>query len=513
MIRASAGSGWYTAGTPSGWRWRRPRGCCPIWSRCSAGSRATTPARCTRATRSTASCTSTARRRCRTVAVGCCGCARWCTRSDGATRPPGAGLAVHRPAVLSGRAHNERVTLVGPSPPPCSSRGAAGGATRSRQLTGVAVDAEELLAGRAALLGLSPQGRISAGGATRLMRGSDGWCALTLSRPDDVDAVPALVESDDSSGRRSVAGRRALGRTTARPPTSPRAPACSACLSAVLGETPPPRHRVRRLGARAAPRDPAGPAGRRHVVDVGGAAVRTAARRAGATVVKVESAATARRHPRRAAEFFDWMNSGKLSYQSDFDQPSELAAAARRRRRGDRVVAARGAAHDAASARGDIPPRDGRIWLRITGHGTDGERADWVAFGDDAAVSGGLVGGTAEDPVFCGDAIADPLTGLHAALAVVESLRPRRRRNRRAVDGRGGRNVRRSCRAVRNSPAPQCLRPSAPAAANSARTTPPSTGWWPKGGSPHADSAGRAARRHRDRHPRRASGSSRSAAA
>ena len=28
------------------------------------------------------------------------------------------------------------------------------------------------------------------------MRSSDGWCALTLSRQDDVDAVPALIESD-----------------------------------------------------------------------------------------------------------------------------------------------------------------------------------------------------------------------------------------------------------------------------------------------------------------------------
>jgi len=70
----------------------------------------------------------------------------------------------------------------------------------------------------------------------------------------------------------------------------------------------------------------------------------------------------------------------------------------------------------------DIEPRDGRIWLRITGHGADGEQAGWVAFGDDAAVSGGLVGGTTSKPVFCGDAIADPLTGLHAALSGVESL-------------------------------------------------------------------------------------------
>ena len=65
-----------------------------------------------------------------------------------------------------------------------------------------------------------------------------------------------------------------------------------------------------------------------------------------------------------------------------------------------------------------------------------------MAFGDDAAVSGGLVGGTDGEPVFCGDAIADPLTGLHAALGVAESLEPRRRRADRTVDGRRRRNLR-----------------------------------------------------------------------
>ena len=37
-------------------------------------------------------------------------------------------------------------------------------------------------------------------------------------------------------------------------------------------------------------------------------------------------------------------------------------------------------------------------------------------------MSGGLVRGTEDGPEFCGDAIADPLTGLHAAVAVAESL-------------------------------------------------------------------------------------------
>jgi crotonobetainyl-CoA:carnitine CoA-transferase CaiB-like acyl-CoA transferase len=38
-------------------------------------------------------------------------------------------------------------------------------------------------------------------------------------------------------------------------------------------------------------------------------------------------------------------------------------------------------------------------------------------------VAGGLVGAGTQGPVFCGDAIADPLSGLEAARAVGQSLR------------------------------------------------------------------------------------------
>ena len=62
--------------------------------------------------------------------------------------------------------------------------------------TAVAVDAAELLTGRAALLDIAPRGQVSAGGATRLLPTRDRWCALTLSRPDDVDAIPALLQCD-----------------------------------------------------------------------------------------------------------------------------------------------------------------------------------------------------------------------------------------------------------------------------------------------------------------------------
>jgi crotonobetainyl-CoA:carnitine CoA-transferase CaiB-like acyl-CoA transferase len=63
--------------------------------------------------------------------------------------------------------------------------------------------------------------------------------------------------------------------------------------------------------------------------------------------------------------------------------------------------------------------------VSVTGYGRSGPAAHWVAFGDDAAVAAGLAAATGgpDAPLFCGDAIADPLTGLHAAVAALASQR------------------------------------------------------------------------------------------
>lgn len=283
--------------------------------------------------------------------------------------------------------------------------------------TGVTVDATELLTGRAALLGLAPPGRISAGGATRLLAAADGWCALTLSRPDDIAAVPALLHTDTvgpepwqaievwAAGREAaeVVGRaRLLGLP-----------------AAVLGETEATPPRVTRLGA-----NRAGRLTGLLVADLSsmwaGPLCGQLLARAGATVVKVESPTRPDGTRAGVPAFFDWMNSGKLSFAVDFDDPAMAALLAV----ADVVIEA---SRPAALARHGLGPdavvaRAGRVWLRITGHGSVGEQANWVAFGDDAAVAGGLVGYRAGTPVFTGDAIADPLTGLDAARAVATSL-------------------------------------------------------------------------------------------
>ncbi|ODQ91654.1 CoA transferase [Mycolicibacterium flavescens] len=285
--------------------------------------------------------------------------------------------------------------------------------------TGVSVDAAELIGGRAALLGIAPRGRVSAGGATRLMPSRDGWCALTLSRPDDVAAVPALIGADTVDEPWAAVQAWAADRDSADVTEQAR---LLGLPVAALAETPPEPPRVYPFGAATTTRGPSDLL----VADLSamwaGPLCGHLLSRAGATVVKVETVARpdgARNGPR---SFFDWMNAGKLSYQADFDEPDGLRALL------DAADVVIESSRPAALVRRglgptDVSPRDGRVWLRITGHGTDDERGNWVAFGDDAAVSGGLVGADGDGPVFCGDAIADPLTGLEAALAVVQSLR------------------------------------------------------------------------------------------
>jgi len=284
---------------------------------------------------------------------------------------------------------------------------------------GIAIEAASLLTGRAGLLGLTRGGRISAGGATRLLAARDGWCAITLSRSDDVAAVPALLRVDEVP----VDPWPALGRWAATHPVSAITERTGLLdiPAAGLGEVAAASPRIRRMGSRTDGRELAGLL----VADLSsmwaGPLCGQLLARAGATVVKVESPRRpdGTRYGNRA--FYDWINGEKLSYCVDFDaQPDELRellAVADIVIEGSRPggLARRGLGPDHVAA------RPGRIWLRINGY--DDPRP---AFGDDAAVAGGLVG-TAVDaglkgPVFCGDAIADPLAGLDATLAVAESL-------------------------------------------------------------------------------------------
>jgi hypothetical protein len=284
-------------------------------------------------------------------------------------------------------------------------------------LLGVEVDAATILTWRAAVMNLARPGRISAGGATRLLRTVDGWCAVALPRDDDVAALPALMEVDTVTGDPwAVLSRWAATHSTDE--VVNRARLLDIAVAA-LGEAAAEPPTVRRCGASAGPRRADGLL----VADLSslwaGPLCGQLLARAGAVVVKVESPSRPDGTRRGEPAFFDWMNAGKLSYCVDFD--SESDALHRLLDVADIVI--EGSRPAALRRRGlsaeDLAGRKGRIWLRISGYR---DQPDRPAFGDDAAVAGGLVGGGADGPVFCGDAIADPLTGLEAARAAGESL-------------------------------------------------------------------------------------------
>jgi crotonobetainyl-CoA:carnitine CoA-transferase CaiB-like acyl-CoA transferase len=265
------------------------------------------------------------------------------------------------------------------------------------------------------------------GGSCRLLRAADGWVAVSLARPDDAEAVSAAVGFDDdgdpwgaietfaaSAPAAAVADRAqllgipvaALGANATRPTGG--SPVRTVTVSAAPARRRPDRPLVIDLSSLWA-----GPLCA-HLLG-----------RAGARVVKVESAARPDGARRGDPRFFDWLHAGHESVVLALDSARGRATLRSLLGAADIVIEASRprALRQLGIVAEDIVDARGTTWVSITGYGRDGTGAGRVAFGDDAAVAGGLVAWDDEGgPVFCGDAIADPLTGLYAAAAVTESL-------------------------------------------------------------------------------------------
>jgi crotonobetainyl-CoA:carnitine CoA-transferase CaiB-like acyl-CoA transferase len=152
---------------------------------------------------------------------------------------------------------------------------------------------------------------------------------------------------------------------------------------------------------------------------------------AGARVIKVESGRRPDGARRGNAAFFDLLNGGKESVALDLTGAGGRAALRRLLGRADIVVESarpRALAQLGIDAATLVAERPGLTWVGITGYGRSGRAAGWIGFGDDAAVAAGLATATGandggDTPLFCADAIADPLTGLHAAVAALGAWR------------------------------------------------------------------------------------------
>ena len=63
----------------------------------------------------------------------------------------------------------------------------------------------------------------------------------------------------------------------------------------------------------------------------------------------------------------------------------------------------------------------GAVWVSITAYGRSASGR--VGFGDDVGAAAGIHAGDHVAPIFCGDAIADPVSGLYAAVSTLAALR------------------------------------------------------------------------------------------
>jgi hypothetical protein len=287
-----------------------------------------------------------------------------------------------------------------------------------------ALDPLELLGERAAISGFARDGDVSCGGATHLMRTADGWIAVTLARDDDVDMVPAWLELDAPS-RDHWAEIEAAVRTRTSADVVSRARLLGMPVAA-LGEVAPVIDPVVNTTFEGtSTRAPANPP---LVVDLSslwaGPLCSRLLHMSGARVIKVESRDRPDGARRGPPAFFDLLNAGKENVTLDFSSLADLNLLRGLLMEADVVIeSSRPRAFEQLGIfAADVLAAGPTVWVSINGYGRAAPGRDWVAFGDDAAVAGGLVAWDERGPCFCADAIADPLTGLTAAVVTLDAL-------------------------------------------------------------------------------------------
>ena len=295
------------------------------------------------------------------------------------------------------------------------------------------LDGVALLGERAAVMGLWRRGQTSCGGSCRLFPARSGreWLAVSLPRDDDMEAVPAWLELDAPMPTTAPVTWSAVGDALASATDHDTLVARAELFGlpvARVGEVVDGGDqgvtRVRLGEAEPTARGAEGLL----VVDLSslwaGPLCGDLLAGAGARVVKVESVTRPDGARRGPAAFFDLLNGRKRSVALDFASPSDVDILRQLVRRADVVIeASRPRALEQLGIRAaDVVRRGGpQVWVSITGYGRSAA-AGRVAFGDDAAAAGGLVVWHDGAPLFCADAVADPVTGLRAAAACLDVL-------------------------------------------------------------------------------------------
>lgn len=269
---------------------------------------------------------------------------------------------------------------------------------------------------------LQRTGRVSANGSCHLLSCRDAELAVNLPRDEDWELMPAWTEQEDVPDWDSLAAALSSQESD---PMLRRARLLGLAVAPVQAARDCAWFSARQLSAASAK-----PMRAWRVLDMShlwaGPLAGLLFRRSGAEVIKLESPSRRDGAAKGPAAFYRAVNGGKslqlLNLQQDTDRQAFLELL-------DTVDLVIESSRPRAMQQLGLAPEDlmrpGLSWLSLTGYGRDEPERDWVAFGDDAAVAGGLAcemqrvsGRTA----FCGDAIADPLSGLHAAVLAMAAL-------------------------------------------------------------------------------------------
>lgn len=279
-----------------------------------------------------------------------------------------------------------------------------------------------LLGERAALSGFTRKGSVSPGGGCYLLETADGAIGVSLARDDDWSVVRAWLETDAEPTWESV--RRDVARRTMHDLVER-----GRLLGlAVAPDVPVPSKAVNWFAnpvSSALPREGGG--SQPVVVDLSslwaGPLCARLLQKCGARVIKVESTQRPDGARRGPPAFFAALNDGKESVSLDLSGPAGRKQLRALIEAADIVIeASRPRALRQLGIRAEeLLERKPRLtWLSITGYGRGEPQENWIAYGDDAGVAAGLshvMRQATGQRLICGDAIADPLTGVHAALA------------------------------------------------------------------------------------------------
>jgi len=277
------------------------------------------------------------------------------------------------------------------------------------------ISGEKLLAERAALSQWPAKAPWTLGLHCRAVRTKDGWFALSLARQADLDAVPALISQPTSHERVSV---DAWARKITTVEAVDRCRLFGMPAGAIGSVT---KHDLMRITSH-------GPTSVRsllglRVVDLSalwaGPLCANLLQLTGAEVIRVESEQRPDGARVGIASFDDLLHSGQKSVTFD---PNNLEFLHALVASADIVISAsrpRGLASLGLDPQSWLASKADGVWVQLSAYGSTGPQADWIGFGDDTAMAAGLVRWIDGIPIPVADAIADPLTGVHAAVGAV----------------------------------------------------------------------------------------------